>query len=276
MRPPSDKDIHNVKPKMYFSNLMLSIYNAKSDDIGTYHIYGYFGAGKTSYALRGLAEVYGSWEIAEKHLFFDPNDAIKFIKEKIRKRKRIPAIILDDAGLWLPKQRWWEKRVVAFNMLFQISRGIVGNIIFTTPSDDLPKFIKNKIAFRVKIVRKPNGWSSAQGYLRSETPSFKEYVRKTWYEIFPTFIPDDIYQKYKEKRREAQLKALEEWEKAEEGNISDYFLERAYMRPDEVAELVGVSKNLVYKWIYRGKIEAKKIKAKWWIPLSEAQKILSQ
>jgi excisionase family DNA binding protein len=48
-----------------------------------------------------------------------------------------------------------------------------------------------------------------------------------------------------------------------------------YLTPGEVAEIFGMSRSGVIKWIREGKIKAIEINGRWRIPYSEVVKLLS-
>ena len=48
-----------------------------------------------------------------------------------------------------------------------------------------------------------------------------------------------------------------------------------YLTPSEVAEIFGMSRSGVIKWIREGKIKAVEINGRWRIPYSEIERLLS-
>ena len=191
--------------------------------IVTAYVYGEFGYGKTSYALWTAYEVYGSWKKALDNLYFKPREVIEAIGQVLERGERIPLIIMDDAGLWLDKLTWWEPDKVKFMELFNLFRSLASGVIFTTPSEELPRQILNKCFFRIKVeIANPSNEptniiesvqklantyslypqvSKAIGYRLKTLPSFFRLVKKKFYDYFPTHYP--IYNEYMEKRMEA-------------------------------------------------------------------------
>lgn len=189
----------------------------------TAYVYGEFGYGKTSYALWVAYEVYNSWKEALEHLYFKPHEVIEVLGEALDTGKRIPLIVMDDAGLWLDRLTWWETDKVRFMELFNLIRSLSSGVIFTTPSEELPTPILNKCFFRVKVdiidpenaprhdvervldkARRYNLKplvSKATGYRLKTLPSFFKLVKKTYYDYFPTHYP--VYEDYERKRKEA-------------------------------------------------------------------------
>jgi len=209
----------------------------RREGVVTTYVYGDFGYGKTSYALWTAYEVYGDWEEVLKHLFFDPLDAVKVMERAVRRGERIPVMIMDDAGLWLDKLTWWEEDKVAFMQFFNLIRSVAAGVIFTVPSEDLPKAIRRKCLFRVntrpisreealglagnpRLLEKVYGKAKREGvpgsplalatvYKRKTLPSFMEIVFKTHYDLYPLHYP--IYSEYNRKRHEALKQAFARW-----------------------------------------------------------------
>ena len=191
------------------------------------YVYGEFGYGKTSYALWTAYEVLGSWRKVLNYLFFDPGEAVKVMAKAIYTDKRLPIIIMDDAGLWLDKLTWWQEEKVAFMEFFNLIRSVTAGVIFTTPSEELPKQILKKCFFRIavspaterkiaELIREEDFrkvialtekyglekvFSIATGYKLKTLPSFFNLVRKEFYDVYPLQYP--VFREYKRKRRKA-------------------------------------------------------------------------
>lgn len=249
---------------MYLSSLIHDV--IKNDSVITAYIYGEMGAGKTSYALWVASEVLGSWDDALKHLFFRPEDAISAVSKAVATGIKLPIIIMDDAGIWLDRMTWWEKEKVSFMKFFNLIRSVAHSILFTTPSEELPRQIINKCFVRVNVRRtsydelkekygdisglfkvvenhgiKPV-FSLAVGYVTKMLPSFTQLVRKEFYDAYPTHYPLSVFKKYEEMRREAVKSLLNEWE---------FELRRKVI--DDATSMLekGISKSEVVKYLMR-------------------------
>jgi len=206
--------------KVILSRLINKAY--ESNEVVVAYVYGDFAVGKTSYALWVAYEVLGDWGEALDHLFFSPREAILKIKDAVERRERLKVIILDDAGTWLSKLSWWESYKVAFMEFFNLIRSVCSGVIFTTPTQELPKAIREKSFFRINVrsltgeTSKPfrdliDRWKSiidriglgsefsvAVGYRLKVLPSCKELVEKRFYDVFPRHYP--VFKEYEEKR----------------------------------------------------------------------------
>jgi hypothetical protein len=208
------------------------------------YVYGDFGAGKTSYALWTAYNVFGDWQQVLKHVFFRPEDAVDAMKRAIRSGRRLKLVVMDDAGLWLGRLTWWEEDKIAFMNFFNLIRSVSSGIIFTTPSQELPKQILRKCAFRVsvrpasreEIVRtfgeggykeleervKAFGldplFSVAVGYRLKTLPSFIEMVKKEFYDYYPMHYP--VMKEYERLRRRALEHYFSKWEELVKGRAS--------------------------------------------------------
>lgn len=245
----------------------------KHNDAMIAYVYGDIGAGKTSYALHVAKDVLGSWNNVLDYLFFSPREAIEVMEEAIYNDERLPIIIMDDAGLWLDKLTWWMPDKVAFMKFFNLIRSVTSGVIFTTPSEELPKQILKKCKLRVKVrpmtiddVKKfglkntRQLMSVATIYRRVLLPNFYEFFKKTDYEVYPTHYPDPIYQKYEEMRKEAVKEYFEEWKRTTkirgETLLDEIASMLRKMSTSEVAkELMrrGIPKTTAYRYIKKAK-----------------------
>ena len=200
-------------------------------------VIGEMGIGKTSYALHVASEIYG-WDKALQYLFFKPQDAVRVMRKALDSGKRIPLLIMDDAGFWLSKLTWWEEHKVVFMDFYNLIRTVCASIIFTCPGDELPKVMRKKMYFRITIsplhknrviqllekipkreleVLRSEGrdiryWNIAKGYKLQTLPSYMQYVRSLFEDIYPLHYPKHIYLKYEEMRRIFVKEALEKVE----------------------------------------------------------------
>ena len=259
----------------------------KSEAVVTAYVYGEFGHGKTSYALWTAYEVLGDWGEVLKYLFFEPEEAVEAMGKAVESGERLPIIIMDDAGLWLDRLTWWEEGKVAFMEFFNLIRSVAAGIIFTTPSEELPKQIIRKCFFRVTVMPAYRdtivkhvgleGYESlvraareymlkplfnmAVGYRLRMLPSFMEYVKKEYYDFYLLQYP--IYEEYRVKRQAALRRYFERWrEKVEAAKIKDRddlvrlakeLIEKGRDRSEVVKELMrlGVPRSTAYRWVKR-------------------------
>lgn len=200
---------------MYLSSLIREAY--EKDGIVVAYIYGAMGHGKTSYAFWTAYEVLGSWDKVLKYTFFDLNEAIETMWRHIDKGSRLKIMIFDDAGFWLNRLTWWREEKVKFMELFNLARTIASGILFTTPSEEIPRQLVNKCNYRVnvrplersevvsesarevlevaaKYRLESGGVAVAKGYQLVTLPSFLKIVRKEYIDYYPLWYP--IYEKY--------------------------------------------------------------------------------
>jgi hypothetical protein len=197
------------------------------------YVYGNMGFGKTSYALWTAYEVLGDWGKVLDHLFFDLDEALDFMYRHIMRGRRIPVIILDDAGFFLNRLTWWEKPKVEFMELFNLARSIAAGIIFTSPSEEVPRQLLSKTNFRISVrpladeeIQQSEGASMAveaaqafglepyvavaKGYRLNILPSFMKIVQKEYIDYYPLYYP--VFEEYNKirmryiKRRVAELR----------------------------------------------------------------------
>ncbi len=199
----------------------------KNNGVVVAYVYGDFGFGKTSYALWTAYEVLGSWDRVLKYLFFTPAEAIKTMAKAIDSGKRLPIIIMDDAGLWLDRLTWYDEHKILFMEFFNLIRSVAAGVIFTTPSEELPKQLIRKCMFRInvrpanleeirslgvdveEVLKMIRSYSLkpviniATGYRLKTLPSFMAFVKKVFYDVYPLQYPNSVFKKYERIRRDA-------------------------------------------------------------------------
>jgi hypothetical protein len=255
----------------------------RSNSVIVAYVYGNFGSGKTSYALWTAYEVLGDWGRVLGHLFFDPAEAAAAMRRAIERRRRLPIVIMDDAGLWLDRMTWWESEKVAFMQFFNLIRSVTAGIIFTTPTEELPKQILRKSVVRVKVepvgeehARQQLGDAAveaaleaaarfgvskqlaiATGYVVRTLPDFTQLVSKQFYDLYPLHYP--IHEQYEAKRHRALKHYFEKWSamigrrhsfESYRERIAELLSRGAAKR--EIARMLrseGVPKATAYYWI---------------------------
>lgn len=185
-------------------------------------IIGQQGVGKTTYALKNMRDVYAqilgidrnkAWELALKYTFFDIADVGSYILTAIESRKRIPAILFDDAGNWISKYAWRTEELQALFQLYNMARTVVAGIIFTTPApNDIALYIREKSFYYVKITRSlpPN---AVIGDKKTTEKILREYDAFAWFKVMHlgTGLRGEYVQKYSLAEVEPFTLKLPDW-----------------------------------------------------------------
>jgi len=167
-------------------------------------IYGPQGVGKTTYGLKVLYYVYGSWDLALKYTFFDLEETKRTLENAFNNNKRIRAILLDDVGVWLIKYSWRSNPSIWFSKLYNMIRSVCSGVIFTSVEvSDIIKFIRDKVIFRVAVKKVSFDRSLAIGYKVNTLPSLDQYVERVFEDEFGLTLPSYVRSYYELKRREA-------------------------------------------------------------------------
>jgi hypothetical protein len=195
------------------------------------YVYGHMGYGKTSYALWTAYEVLGDWDKVLDHVFFDLDEAVDFMYKHARRGKRVPIMVFDDAGFFLNRLTWWERNKVRFMEMFNLARSIAACIIFTAPSDEIPRQLLTKTSFRISVrplapeeINTKQALDAAElakefnlepyvavakGYRLNILPSFLKYVEKEYIDYYPLHYP--VFNEYNKIRMKYVRRALEEF-----------------------------------------------------------------
>jgi len=214
-------------------------------------VYGPLGYGKSSYACQVLAELYGdhdaspldprhwNWEAVKRRIFFHPRDYLSYIMSH---GGREPAVIWDDAGVWLHSLDWAERWVKTVGKYLQVARTDFAGLIFTTPT---PRVLMRKIrdipaAITVKIVKEQSDYVRRVGGVEElvkpriarmfrtwMTPDMKRTgVREIGRDQFNAMLPDRFFKWYRPYRDRyaslAQEMAMRRLKEALEKHPDDY------------------------------------------------------
>ncbi|PMQ00697.1 MAG: hypothetical protein CBR30_09815 [Dictyoglomus sp. NZ13-RE01] len=173
-------------------------------------IYGYQGSGKTTYALKTLYYLYGDWDTALNHLYFDIDKALETMRKAFSNNERIKAIVIDDAGYSLIKYDWRKEHSQWFSRFFNLARTVVSGIIFTSiETSDIIAFVREKIMYPVNVRAIDNLRSEARGYRIYFTPLMEKYAKKVFRDIYIRRLPQEVFEKYEKMRKEAISKLFD-------------------------------------------------------------------
>ena len=154
------------------------------------------GIGKTSFAINAAYRAYGNYARALRRLYFEASD---FFKDTASFTGPQPVAVFDDAGVWLSRQRWYEKEVVYLGNLLQLARNLFRLVIFTTPSENLPRQVITHLNYVVRAVGVQDRGRVTVGviYRKSYTHAYEEsYGRVEAIIRWPRYYPDDVYEAY--------------------------------------------------------------------------------
>jgi len=154
------------------------------------------GIGKTSFAIHAAYIAYGNYAKALRRLYFEASD---FFKDTASFTEPQLVAVFDDAGVWLSRQRWYEKDVVYLGNLLQLARNLFRLVIFTTPSENLPRQVITHLNYVVRAIGVQDGGRVTVGaiYRKSYTHAYEEsYGRVEGIIRWPRRYPDDVYEAY--------------------------------------------------------------------------------
>lgn len=189
-----------------------------ADECNVFLPYGPLGIGKSAYACKVVAEVYGekgkpNWEAVKDHLVFHPKDFVEKCVKLMEHNKKDKALIWDDAGLWLFALDYNHPFIKAVIKYLNVARTNWGALIFTTP---LPTWVLKKIrgfpqAISLKIIKQREDEHRvsnprpriANAYLYWISPDMKRSgVKKIYDDKFSAMMPNDFYWNWYKQRRD--------------------------------------------------------------------------
>lgn len=177
------------------------------DEFQLFIVYAPLGYGKSTYAVKVLAELYNrDWEKVKQLLVFPPKDFVQKCVEMNQKGIREKAIVWDDAGLWLFALQRNDIFVQAVIKYMNVARTNWGAMILTTPTPswvtykmrNFPQHINIKIIKASDDIGRKQRLRYAKGYRQWTAPDFKHTgVRKIFQDYFDATMPNDFYNWYK-------------------------------------------------------------------------------
>ncbi len=183
-------------------------------------MYGIQGSGKTTYALKVMYHVYGDWGKVLERTYFNVDKFIEDTKYYFEKDERIPVVLFDDAGLSIIKYSWRRDFAQWFSRFYNLVRTVCSAILFTSVEvTDILKFIRDKVEFRVQLVRVSHDTSYAIGYRVYTTPLLDQYVKRVFKDIVKLELPQNVREAYESMRKRAigeLYESLGETRKSEE------------------------------------------------------------
>lgn len=170
--------------------------------------YGPLGIGKSTFACKVVAELYGSpgkpnWEAVKQRLVFHPSEFVEKCNTLMERGEKDKALIWDDAGLWLLSLEHWHPFIRAVVKYLNVARTNWAALIFTTP---LPTWVIKKVrgfpqAITLKIIKadnKPHRPRIARAFRYWVTPDMKKSgVMEIYQDKFRGLMPNDFYDWYK-------------------------------------------------------------------------------
>lgn len=192
-------------------------------------ITGNMGSGKSAYAIKTLAQLYGklkfeegkdgnknlvleepAWDAWEKWLVFMPEDFLRKLQDAQAGGKQLPALVWDDAGAWANKYIWYTPVAQRIATWFNTGRMSFACVIFTTPDeDDLFTGIRNLRDNHLGKVARVTG-NPTDAWVRRCTvyqrwkavDGKKTGVNKIYIDRYTCKLPDSVYESYRAVRRE--------------------------------------------------------------------------
>jgi len=179
----------------------------RRDECHIFLPYGPLGIGKSSFAIKVVAEVYGkdgqpNYEAVKSHLVFHPRDFVAKCSQMMERGEKDKVLIWDDAGLWLFALDYHHPFVKAVIKYLNVARTNWGSLIFTTP---LPTWVLKKIrgfpqATTLKITksetdsRYPYRPRIANAYRYWISPDMKKSgVKGIYQDKFNAILPQVFY-----------------------------------------------------------------------------------
>lgn len=188
----------------------------RNNECQNYIVYGPLGVGKTSFALQVLMEIYGTDdpEILKKYFFFNP---VEFLRAMRSFHEQVPAVVWDDAGVWLYYLDFHNPVVKSIAKMMQIIRTKTSSVIFTTPSPTLvlgklrafPQTTTVKIRKKWEQPRTLKDLRTAVAYRSWLLPDLQKLrVKKLYEDDFGVYLPHKIYEWY-EPLRDGYVQQIE-------------------------------------------------------------------
>jgi hypothetical protein len=172
------------------------------DEFNLFIVYGPLGIGKSSYAIKVMAQVLGSFDKVKDYIVFHPEDFVDRCFKMAERGQRDKAIIWDDAGLWLFALDFKNPFIQSIIKYLNVARTNWGAFILTTPT---PSWIIYKLrsfpqCTTIKILKTNDDMGRrqrlrvARAYRFWMMPDMKKTGVRTLYEdYFDAMLPDNVF-----------------------------------------------------------------------------------
>jgi len=222
-------------------------------------VWGMPGCGKSTFAIKLLAQVYGeceldtstdppkvkvikpNWNAWKDWMVFYPQEFKKKVDETVEKKKQEKCIVWDDAGLWVSHRDRHHPFVKQVAGALNVVRTSFASVIFTTiDPGDLLKSIREMPGMH---TGSPTKISGAQPYHRTlrvyerwvAPDTVKRGVKPIYEERYNIWLPDDVFEEYDKVRREYIKVKLSKWEDYVEDLIDEGKVELARKLEEAIA-----------------------------------------
>jgi hypothetical protein len=170
------------------------------------------GYGKSSYALKVMAEVYyrifkitetEAWEESLNHMLFSMDDAINFVNKNIETGDVSPVWCLDDATVHFCSYKFFTNlyEVILIHGMFDTIRTVCTGLLLTCPKRDmLLSALRNYDDYKIEIIMDYEWQRIARGYKQKTTPIGQKRTYKNFEDNYSCYLPNWVYDKYMIKR----------------------------------------------------------------------------
>lgn len=176
------------------------------------------GYGKSSYALKVMAQIYknighlddeAAWNKAIDSMIFSMDDLIKAINYNITNDVVTPVWCLDDATVHFSSYKFFTNlyEVILIHGMFDTIRTACTGLLLTCPKRDLLlAALRNYDDYKIEIIMN-DGWERiARGYKIKTTPVGQKRIYKNFEDSYSCYLPDEVgstkvYEKYMAKRK---------------------------------------------------------------------------
>lgn len=178
--------------------------------------------GKTVYCLKTAKQLYGTWDKVFKHFFFNVDPFCGFALDLAVRKLKVPLLVWDDAGVHAGSELWFSNRPAYWQLakVIQTLGTVTQALLVNAPglSDPTGALISNR-NLTIKITKGPGGqfMRVAKGYASTTFPWGKKRELGDFEDVFNVMLPDDIYARYLELRRDAMIEGMETFKKTAKG-----------------------------------------------------------